>query len=179
MDYNQYLIPDDVEEVTLPSGMKAKLRHPGLNYYLGRGSLPGKLAAIFQTGGGNEQTKPSVGEMNASTILLLCDIFVEPRFTNCIPPEEGTHHISRLRIGDAAKAIVWATDKMAASYKGGGGGADLETFRPQPEYSDGNGAGGGQVEGAPIVLAPPTPPPPSEGVGDGLSSSDGLVGSTR
>lgn len=159
-DFAKYLLPVEVEEVTLPSGMVAKLRHPTLNYYLGRGLLPGRLAAVSQ-GTEGDVTSPDAGEMSNSTLLLLCDVFVEPRFTIHDPAESGSYPISRLRISDATKVLTWATEKMNASYKGGGGGTDLETFRKESGDGGDNGGGSQAVGSTPVVLPPVAATPAS------------------
>lgn len=152
--FDQYLLPDTVEEVTLPSGMKVKLRSPGLDYYFGVGSLPSRL---LRARNGEDQPTPGVdviepaftpAEIWESTSTILCSVFVEPKLSTNPAPGDGTYNVLRLRPADASFVLNWATSRLKALYAGGAG-VGLESFRTEPAGDRDAGGSGKNLVSAP------------------------------
>ena len=129
-NYEDYLLASGLEEITLPSGMPVKLQPPGMEYFLKLGVLPGRLAL----GSSPEQTKESLGGLQGDPewayremCILLCSVFVEPRFSEHPQPGDGTLDVKRLKPNDAILVLNWADQHLRSITRGGS--ADLETFR--------------------------------------------------
>ena len=142
--YEDFLLPPN-DAVTLPSGMPAELQYPTQRYFLSIASLPSRLVRSLREGASLAEIEKADREDLASTLrdqlspeqieehlrradLLLCDVFVKPRFS--MDPHEGEFHPSRLQMEDRTFVLQWATRKMQSIKRGGS--ADLESFRNQP-----------------------------------------------
>lgn len=143
--YEDFLLPED-ESVTLPSGMPAKLQYPTQRYFLSIGSLPSLLTRAVSENASLEEIERvdkedlqqelsreplSPEHIEAAQLrsdLLLCDVFVEPRFS--LTPKEGEFHPKRLQLEDRTFVLQWATAKLKSIRRGGS--ADLESFCQQP-----------------------------------------------
>ena len=152
--YDQWLLPDD-ESTVLPSGMPVILRFPPSEYFLRIGSLPGgKLATAVSQGtdiatlnqesaaamkADMEAKKSGAEEFNLDEVrdnefranLLICYVFVEPKFS--MEPKDGEIHPRRLRTDDRTFIIQWYGKQMSAQQRGGR--VDVESFRPEPGTS--------------------------------------------
>ena len=152
--YDQWLLPDD-ESTVLPSGMPCTLRFPPSEYFLRIGSLPGgKLATAVAQGtdiatlnsesaavmkADMEAKKSGAEEFNLDEVrdnelrgfLLMCYVFVEPKFS--MEPKAGEIHPRRLRPEDRTFVMEWYARQMNKQQRGGR--VDVESFRPEPGTS--------------------------------------------
>lgn len=133
-----FLLPEipDFEEVTLPSGLKVKLRPPvGLEFWGRLGQLPGSLAAAAR---GEPAETPDPEEVIDWSYRVICALLIEPQFSQS--PGEGEFHPRRLRPEDRA-----FLSQYFERWNSGGGGAALQKFRGQPGKPAGDGPGGEEV----------------------------------
>ncbi len=131
-----FLLPDypEIEEVTLPSGLKVKLRPPiGLEFWARVGELPGSLAAR-----GEKAEPPDPEEIIAWSHQMVCALVAEPTFSR--EPKEGEFHPRRLQPSDRAFLTAYYN-----RYAQGGGRAALATFRGKAGEPGSAGQGGEAV----------------------------------
>jgi len=156
--YEDYLLPEP-ERMILPSKMPAILRYPSMKYFISLGSLPSALvksvqlktdaAEIRKAEGENLMealsreplTAEEIEDSEKRTNLLLCDVFVEPRFSMTPDPDpaKGEFHPSRLKLEDRTFVVDWVSKQLKSSERGGS--ADIETFPVEPATSGVAGTG--------------------------------------
>lgn len=137
-----FLLPDvpEVEEVTLPSGLKVKLRSPLYDeFWLRAGDLPGFL--LGQQGG---EAAPAVDRLEAIewSHRVVAALIAEPAFS--MEPGPGEFHPRRLKAPDRAFLSEYYA-RHVGILSGGGGGVGLDKFRGQAGELAGDGPRGEKV----------------------------------
>lgn len=148
--YEDFLLPGP-EETKLPSGMPVVLQYPTTRYFMSVASLPGNLARAIRDNASladikqadredvianlaNEpMTAEQIEESDIRTNLMICDVFMEPKFS-LTPTSPTEFHPSRLRPEDKLFVVEWVNRKLGSI--GRGGSNDLETFRPKPSTDE-------------------------------------------
>lgn len=137
-----FLLPEypEIEEATLPSGLKVKLRPPlWLEFWARVGQLPGSLAAAMR---GEKVENPDPEEIIAWSYQMVCALVAEPKFSR--EPGEGEFHPRRLQPADRNFLVHYYN-----RYMSGGGRAALESFRGEAGEPAGDGQGGDAVQQGP------------------------------
>lgn len=154
--FEDYLLPEP-ERITLKSGMPAILRYPTMKYFMSLGNLPSILtksvklktdaAEIKKAEGENLMealsheplTAEEIEDSEKRTNLLICDVFVEPRFSLNPDPAKGEYHPSRLKLEDRTFVVEWVNKLLESNQRGGS--SDLETFPVESAASGVAGTG--------------------------------------
>ena len=143
-----------------PRGMPCTLQYPTMRYFFAIASLPGRLSRAVKERAPLEDIEKAdredllaftpelsnpelLEEAEQRTFLLLCDVFVKPRFSLTPNTGKGEFHPSRLRPEDRLWVTEWVNGKMQSIQRGGS--ADLETFHPAAEPGQVAGSGGEAV----------------------------------
>ena len=132
-----FLLPEypEIEDATLPSGLKVKLRPPiGMEFWARVGDLPGTLSAA-----GKEKQEATPEEIIDWSYRTVCALIVEPVFSR--DPQPGEFHPRRLQPQDR----LWLR-QYYQRWLSGGGGAALESFRGQAGEPGGSGQSGEAVQ---------------------------------